>query len=205
LLAFRLLAWAVALASFWFAYCLWTINSYKMPSPLPKADAAIVLGAALWNDEPSPGLRERLNGAAGLYKQGNVKFLLLSGGLDHNGSTLTEAEGMRNYLIGQGVPANRLVLENDARSTYENLRFSKPIVQKHGWTSVVIVTHDYHAPRAADIARYLGYKQGTEVIGYKSKVLSAAYNQTRETLAFTKWKLDSVLLRFGIQSPDSAF
>ena len=204
-LMMRIAAWIAALGVFWCAYLLWVINSYELPKPIPKADAAIVLGAALWNDVPSPGLRERLDHAAELYKQGNVNYLLLTGGLDHNGSTMTEAEGMRGYLTKKGVPKDKLVLENDARSTYENLKFSKPLIAKKGWSSVVIVTHDYHAPRAAEIARYLNYKPGTVVLGYKSKVLSAAKNEVREVLAFTKWKLDSVLLRFGVQSPDSAF
>ncbi|WP_274650645.1 YdcF family protein [Paenibacillus humicola] len=201
----RTAAVLVSLGAFWCAYLLWVIAGYELPKPIPKADAAIVLGAALWNDVPSPGLQERLDHAAELYKQGNVGYLLLTGGLDHNGSRLTEAEGMRDYLLKKGIPKGRLVLENDARSTYENLKFSQPLIAKHGWTSVVIVTHDYHAPRAAEIARYLHYKPDTAVLGYKSKVLPLAQQQLREVLAFTKWKLDSVLLRFGLQTPDAFF
>lgn len=203
-LLLRLSAWLIALAAFWFAYLLWVINSYELPKPLPEADAAIVLGAALWDNEPSPGLRERLEHALELYEQGNVSYLILSGGLDHNGSTLTEAEGMRNYLMKRGVPEDRLLLENDARSTYENLLFSKAIAKANGLNSFLIVTHDYHAPRAAEIARYLDYEQ-TEVVGFKSKVLRTSYNQSREVLAFTKWKLDAVLLKFGLQAPETSF
>jgi uncharacterized SAM-binding protein YcdF (DUF218 family) len=203
-LLLRIAAWTAAFAVFWSAYLLWLINSYELPKPLPKADAAIVLGAALWNNQPSPGLRERLDYGLKLYKQGNVKHLILSGGHDHNGSTISEAEGMRNYLVARGVPKDRLVLENDARSTYENLLFSKPLAKKYGWDSLLIVTHDYHAPRAADIAKYLGYTN-TQVLGFKSQVLSVAKNQSREVLAFTKWELDWVLLRAGLQPPDKPF
>lgn len=203
-LLLRLSAWVVAFAAFWVAYLLWVINSYELPKPLPKADAVIVLGAALWDNEPSPGLRERLDHALELYKQGNVNYLILTGGLDHNGSTLTEAEGMRDYLLKHGVPEDRLLLENDARSTYENLLFSKAVAKKKGLNSFLIVTHDYHAPRSAEIARYLDYEQ-TEVIGFKSKVLKTSYNQSREVLAFTKWKLDAFLLQFGLQAPETSF
>ncbi|MBW7477823.1 YdcF family protein [Paenibacillus oenotherae] len=200
----RISAWIAALAVFWCAYLLWVINSYELPKPLPQADAAVVLGAALWDNEPSPGLRERLDHALELYKQENVQYLILSGGYDHNGSTLTEAEGMRDYLLKRGVPADRLFLENDARSTYENLLFSQAIAKKNGFKSFLIVTHDYHAPRAAEIARYLDYKE-TEVVGFKSKVLKTSYNQSREVLAYTKWKLDSILLKFGFQAPEASF
>lgn len=191
-----------ALLAFWFGYLLWTINGYTLPKPLPKADAAIVLGAALWKDKPSPGLQERLDYAYGLFEQGNVNHFIVSGGLDHNGSTLTEAEGMRDYLLAKGVPGDRIVLENDARSTYENLRFSQPIAAKRGWDRLIIVTHDYHASRSADIAEYLGYTN-TVTAGTKSEKLSVTYNQSREVLAYTKWKLDELLMRLGVNWPGS--
>ncbi|MBP3963409.1 YdcF family protein [Paenibacillus lignilyticus] len=203
LLLLRICAWVMALGAFWCAYLLWVINSYEMPKPVPKADAAVILGAALWSDQPSPGLRERLDLGLQLYKQGNVKYFILSGGHDHNGSTLSEAEGMRNYLVSKGVPAERMVLEEDSRSTYENLLFSKPLAKKRGWEKLLIVSHDFHAPRAADIASYLDYPAATTALGLKSQVLSVAFNQSREVLAFTKWKMDELLLRMGVNLPNS--
>ncbi|BBH19782.1 hypothetical protein Back11_11270 [Paenibacillus baekrokdamisoli] len=200
----RIIAWIAAIGVFWCAYLLWVINSYEMPKSIAKADAAIVLGASLWSDEPSPGLRERLDYALNLYKQGKVQHFIVTGGLDHNGSKLTEAEGMRNYLVEKGIPVRNIVLENDARSTYENLLFSKPLAKKNGWNHLIIVTNDYHSARSAEIARYLNYTS-VEVLGFKSQVLSTAYNQSREVLAFTKWKLDAILLHFGLQSPDTSF
>lgn len=203
LLFLRVCAWVAALGVFWCAYLLWVISSYEMPKQIPKSDAAIVLGAALWSDKPSPGLQERLDYAYDLYKQGTVKFMILSGGLDHNGSTLTEAEGMRKYLAGKGVPGSAMVLENDARSTYENLLFSKPLAAKMGWTKLLLVTHDFHAPRSEDIAGYLDYPAGTVAVGRKSKVLNITSNYGREVLAFTKWKVDEQLMRMGVRLPDS--
>lgn len=202
-LLLRICAWVAALGVFWCAYLLWLITGYDAPNPVPKADAAIILGAALWDDQPSPGLRERLESGYELYKQGTVRHFILTGGLDHNGSTLTEAEGMRNYLRLKGVPDSAMVLENDARSTYENLLFSKPLAAKRGWTKLLIVTHDYHAPRAGDIASYLKYPSGTTAVGYKSKVLNLTFNYSREVLAFTKWKADELIMRMGLHLPDS--
>ncbi|MFD0711647.1 YdcF family protein [Paenibacillus sp. GCM10027626] len=196
----RLMAWVCAFGAFWCAYLLWTINSYSPPKELAKADAAIVLGAALWNDVPSPGLKERLDHAYKLYEQGVVSHLILSGGLDSNGASITEAEGMRNYLVEQkGMPPERLVLEDKSTSTYENLLFSKPLAKLNGWNSIIIVTHDYHAVRAGEIASFIGY-ENTVTAGFKSQVLSAARNQSREVLAMTKWKLDAFLMLIGVRS-----
>ncbi|MGJ5635024.1 YdcF family protein, partial [Nostoc sp. CALU 1950] len=44
-----------------------------------KADAAIVLGAAVWGEEPSPVFRERINHAINLYKNGSVKTIIFTG------------------------------------------------------------------------------------------------------------------------------
>jgi uncharacterized SAM-binding protein YcdF (DUF218 family) len=161
-----------------------------------KADVGIVLGASLWNDKPSPGLRERLEHALALYRAGVFDRFIVAGGLDKNGAILTEAEGMRNYLKEQGVRAEAIEMDTKSHSTYENLLFSRNIMAEHGWHTAVIVTHRYHGARAADIANLLGYKP-VQVSITDSKVMNMAYHETREILAFTKWKLDKIRLSFG--------
>ncbi|PWW00666.1 vancomycin permeability regulator SanA [Paenibacillus cellulosilyticus] len=180
----------------WCGYLLWLINSSTPPQSIPKSDAAIVLGAALWSDKPSPGLKERLDRAFLLYKEGKADKLILTGGYDHNGSKLTEAEGMRNYLVSLGVPKEKLLLEKKATSTYENMVFSKEIIDREKFQSILIVTHDYHTSRSKEIAKYVGIKNAT-MIPFHSNVLKPMYNQTREVLAYTKWKMDAVLMHFG--------
>lgn len=202
LLLFRFFAWLIVFAVGWCGYMLWLINSYNHSKQLPKADAAIVLGAALWNDKPSPALKERLDYALMLYKQGNFERFILSGGLDHNGSTLTEAQGMRAYLMSKGVPKDKLIVENHAKSTYENLLYSHTIVRKLNVESILIVTHDFHAARAEEIARFLKYEK-VETAAFSTKVMPQVTNESREVLAFTKWRLDSFLLKFGVRSPDA--
>lgn len=196
LILLRIVVSIGVLGVLWCAYLLWLINSSNAPKSIPNSDAAIVLGAALWNDKPSPGLKERLDRAYLLYQEGKADKLILTGGYDHNGSTLTEAEGMRNYLLSLGVPKEKLLLEKQATSTYENMVFSKAIIDQEKMKSILIVTHDYHASRSKEIADYVGI-QGATMVPFHSKVLKPVYNQTREVLAYTKWKADAVLMHFG--------
>jgi uncharacterized SAM-binding protein YcdF (DUF218 family) len=161
-----------------------------------RTDAGIVLGASLWNDKPSPGLRERLDHALSLYRQGIFPRFIVTGGLDAGGATITEAEGMRDYLLANGVPANAVYLDTQSRNTYENLVFAKDILAKEGWSTAVIVTHRYHGARAADIAKTVGY-QPVIVSVTDTKVMNMAYHECREVLAFTKWKLYELRLAFG--------
>ncbi|WP_412675008.1 hypothetical protein [Aneurinibacillus aneurinilyticus] len=51
-------------------------SSGKKSKDMQAADAAIVLGAAVWNERPSPVFRERIRHAVALYKQGKVKFII---------------------------------------------------------------------------------------------------------------------------------
>ncbi|OXM16468.1 SanA/YdcF family protein [Paenibacillus herberti] len=195
---FRVFLFLFSFGIFVAGWLLWQITHYDPPNPIPQRQAAIVLGAALWNDVPSPGLKERLDLALKLYENGRVDKLIVSGGLDNNGSKLTEAQGMRVYLVSKGVPKENILLENRATSTYQNLVFSRQVGEQQGITSYLIVTHEYHAPRALDMARFLGFEDPV-VSSVKSKVLNAARNQTRETLAFGKWQLDKLLMLTGVK------
>ena len=194
----RLAAAAAAVALVWCGVLYAVIAGFRgMPDagPPPHADVGIVLGASLWNGVPSPGLAERLDQALKLYRKGAFGRIIVSGGLDR-GETRTEAEGMRDYLVGRGVPAAAVVLEPKSRNTYENLAFSQKIMEQRGWTTAIIVTHQYHGARAADIARTLGYDP-VLVSVTESRVLNLAYNRSREVLAYTKWLALKLMLHWG--------
>ncbi|WP_409346882.1 YdcF family protein [Paenibacillus sp. MBLB4367] len=196
-LLLKLAGIAAVLLLVWVGYVQWKIQAAQF-GETKAADVGIVLGAALWSDKPSPGLKERLDHAYSLYKAGKYPRLIVSGGLDGNSSKLTEAEGMRNYLIEKGIPSERIFLENEARSTYENLLFSQAIMERNGWRSALIVTHHYHGARAQDIANFIGMKDA-DVDTADSRVMNMTWHNTRETLAFTKWELDKLLMRLGLR------
>ncbi|WEK55806.1 MAG: YdcF family protein [Candidatus Cohnella colombiensis] len=175
-------------------YKITTFNGTGNPEQTSHADVGIVLGASLWNNEPSPALKERLNYAIELYNLGVFSQILVTGGLDQlPGAKLTEAEGMRNYLLSRNIPDAAISMEQLSTSTYENLLFSKKIMVEKEWATAVIVTHRYHGARAADIADKLGYTQ-FQVRVTESKVLRIHYHEAREILAFTKWYLDKLFL-----------
>ncbi|MDF2722890.1 MAG: hypothetical protein K0Q59_2565 [Paenibacillus sp.] len=170
----------------WVGYVQWLIHATQDRTTSEHRTAAIVLGAALWNDRPSPGLRERLDTAYQLYAAKQVDHLIVSGGLDANGATITEAEGMKRYLVERGVPDEAIVEERKATSTYENLLYSKAIMDSQGWTKPIIVTHQFHGARAADIARFVGLEDAAVALT-DSQVLWMPWHNIRETLAYTKW------------------
>ncbi|USG64412.1 YdcF family protein [Brevibacillus ruminantium] len=183
---FRILGICLLLFGCWSAYLLWKMDRTIQEAVPRKADVAIVLGAAIWGDRPSPGLRERLDEGLKLFQEGYVSYLLVSGGLGE-GKTQTEAAVMRNYLVEQGVPAERILLEPKSSDTYENLLFSKEVMQEHGLSRALVVSHDYHLARAIDMAHSL--EMDATPVGVTSHVLYGPYHKAREVLALTKWHL----------------
>jgi uncharacterized SAM-binding protein YcdF (DUF218 family) len=165
---FRTLLWVMSvgfvLILIWCGSLYYWITSFTGISgnaEAVRADAGIVLGASLWNDKPSPALRERLDHALALYRAGVFPRIIVSGGLDAGGAKLTEAEGMRNYLQEQGVPAPSIEMDTKSHSTYENLLFSRNIMKARGWHTAVIVTHRYHG-RDAWLQACAGQRNGLQ-------------------------------------------
>lgn len=195
-LLFRVVFIGACVVLAWCLYAYYIIVANEQ-QPLLKADAGVILGAALWNEQPSPALKERLDYAIELYEAGMVDYLILSGGKPHYDRGLSEAEGMEHYLVAAGIPQDKLLLETQSRDTYENLTFSERVAKKHDLTSIMIITHNYHTKRAEDIAVYIGMKH-VQTAGVKTTVLNESYHYTREMLAYTKWQLNKLLMPLGI-------
>ncbi|WP_243770040.1 YdcF family protein [Amycolatopsis acidicola] len=122
-------------------------------------EAIVVAGAGLSGAKVSPLLAARLDKAARLYRRqaraGEPPTVVVSGGQGPGEST-TEAAAMRDYLVDEGLPEDRILPEDKATSTEENLRFSADLLRARGKTGkVVAVTNSYHVFRTAVTARRL--------------------------------------------------
>lgn len=135
-----------------------------------QADAAIVLGAAVFGDHPSPVLRERINHAIELYEQGYVHILLFTGGKGQTGK-LTEAEVAAQYARLQGIPDEAILLETTSTNTVENLVNAQQLATTHDLNTFLIVSTPFHMKRAMSIAADLGmeaYTSPTQTIKWIS-------------------------------------
>lgn len=118
----------------------------------PSAGVALVLGAGLRADgTPSEYLQYRLDDAAALFKAGKVKVLLVSG--DNRTAEHDEPTAMRNYLVAQGVPVDKVVLDFAGQDTYDSCFRAKEIF---GVTRLLVVTQQFHLSRAVFLCRQVG-------------------------------------------------
>jgi uncharacterized SAM-binding protein YcdF (DUF218 family) len=146
------------------------------------ADFVIVLGAGLRPDGGVPPLlANRLERGREVWtaldrrtvldqREGTFRPLLIVSGGKGDDERVAEAEAMASYLISRGFPPDRVLRENRSRNTEENLLFSKSIMdQLRPGARATIVTSDFHAFRAALLARRLGMRAqvtGARVAGY---------------------------------------
>lgn len=133
------------------------------------SDTVIVLGAYTDGYRPSLPLQSRLKAALHLYRHGVVRTFVVSGGQGVD-ETVSEARSMKRFLLLNGVSPEVIFEDIWSKDTWENLRNSKQVMTHAGLRTAVIVTSDYHLPRALAVARTLGM----EVSGY------AAYSTRRE-------------------------
>lgn len=123
--------------------------------PQPKADYAVVLGAQWKSNGPSYVLQKRLDAAVEYLQDNPETIAIVSGGQGGN-ETITEAAGMQGYLVEAGIPAERVLMEDKATNTCENLLFSSQLLDKEK-DRVVLVTNNFHMYRASKIAQKQGY------------------------------------------------
>jgi len=111
-----------------------------------KADVIVVFGGGV-GETGSPGKStiERARFAAGLYRQGYADNIVFSSGYVY---TYNDAENMRLIALSAGVPDEKIVLETKGDITYKNVIFSKDIVDKKGWHSILLISSPYNMRRA---------------------------------------------------------
>ena len=171
-----------------------TLIFQAMKTDLPSdCRYVIILGAGLLGDAPSLTLQQRLDaGIIALKKYPEAK-VIVSGGIGKE-SIYTEAEVMKWYLIEHGINEERIIKEEYATRTDENLEFGKELVEKiygEKINEIVIATSDYHMFRAKILAK----KHYDKVYGISAESLfGVRVNYAiREYLALIKMELLNLL------------
>lgn len=175
-----------------------------------STDYAIVLGARVQGDRPGKSLEYRLEKALEYAKVHPNTIMILSGG-QGEGELVSEAGLMYDYLLENGIPAYQMIKEENSHSTYENLVYSKLLIEARekerretlrkimaeaGYLvppdeevtiRVAVITSNFHVMRAEGIAKKIG--MGNVVgIAAKSDPVLFVHFCVRECFAILKDK-----------------
>ncbi len=130
-------------------------------------DVVVVLGAGLRGTAVTRVLDARLRAAVdvagAVERDGRVPVVVVSGGQGPD-EVIPESAAMRRRLLELGLLPDRILEEDAATSTRENLRFAREVLTEAAtvagavdaagpWT---VVTSTFHLPRTALIARRAG-------------------------------------------------
>ena len=155
-------------------------------------DAVIVLGAQVKPDgEPSVQLAWRLDQAAEVWKKKQVPVVVC--GAKGKDEPEAEAAVMKRYLENKGVSGEMILTDPDSYNTEQNIAHAKRLLEEYSASvrKVIIVTSDYHVPRAMALAEDLGL----DASGIGSPCLPEYWikNHSRESLAWVKYWLNKYL------------
>lgn len=133
---------------------VWIIQS-GFGNPEADCDYLIVLGAGVNGTVPSLSLKERLD-AAYNYLQAHPDTLCIVSGGQGSGEEITEAACMFRYLTEAGIDPRRIIQEDKATSTRENLSFSLALMETPSQSRIGILSSEYHLCRAHLMAKAQG-------------------------------------------------
>jgi uncharacterized SAM-binding protein YcdF (DUF218 family) len=149
---------------------------FTVPSILPtNIDGIIILGGGedlkrslSWNVAELGTGGDRYIGAADLANLYPHIPVIFTGGSGSLSLQNTGGEGTlaRKLLTSVGIDAKRLIIESKSRNTYENFKYTKPLLPKfykgEAKGTYFLVTSAFHMSRAVGVAR----QQNIKVIPY---------------------------------------
>lgn len=153
---------------------------YRNIGDVPQCEAALVLGARVYSSgRLSAMLEDRVFSAVQLYKAGKVKKLLLSG--DNSTRNCDEVTAMRRRAIELGAKSDDVVRDFAGFRTYDSIYRARELWDLR---SMVIVTQQFHLPRALYIADALGI----DATGYVAdrRAYGASHTRSRVREIFSR-------------------
>ena len=165
------------------------IISGMSSKPQKELDYIIVMGAQVKGTVPSKSLRHRIEAARDYLNDNPNTIAIVTGGKGDR-EDISETECMRNYLVGYGISEDRIIMEDKAVNTDENIEFSMEIISEISDVAnpeIGIITNNFHVFRTVCVCNEKGY----DVAGIPAKsdeILFINY-MVREAFALVQYKL----------------
>jgi SanA protein len=158
---------------------------------LPSNDVGLVLGTSKYVAKGKENLffKYRMEASALLFKEGKVKYLILSG--NKEAETYDEPRAMKQALTKLGIPEDVMLLDTAGYRTYDSVVRCREI---YGQDRVTVISQNFHNARAL----YLAEHEGLNAVGFAAQDVPNGYSLKtllREYLARPKAMLDVYVIR----------
>jgi SanA protein len=192
----KFLLWCILLVIAVTGACNWWLLQanagaiHGHPALVTATDVALVLGTApRLSSGPNRFFEARMNTAAQLWRERKAFHFLVSG--DHGQRSYDEVTAMRDALISRGIPADAITLDHAGFRTLDSMARARQIF---GVQRMIVVSDDWHLPRAIFLAR----AEGIEAEGACFESVPwqvSAKTRTREWFSRVKAVVDVYVLR----------
>jgi uncharacterized SAM-binding protein YcdF (DUF218 family) len=128
--------------------------------------AIVLLGSGSWHVMdwdgriavyPDQAAATRELETARVFRLVNPAVVISSGGNPHpNRPTIPGGEAMRDHLVALGVPADRILVETESRTTRDEAVIVERMLNAHGIAQVILVTSETHMRRSLGVFRSVG-------------------------------------------------
>lgn len=163
---------------------------YSKIADIPHRKVGLLLGCKKnLGDGINPFFESRVRAAKDLFTAGKVDYLLISG--DNHTKGYDEITGMREALLKEGIPADRLYGDCAGFRTLDSVARAH---QVFGLNEVIVISQEFHNQRAIFLAGH----EGLDAIGYNAQdedLGDVSGTHRRERFAKVKAVLDIYVLR----------
>lgn len=172
----------------------------KISSMDEEADCLILLGGGIDKDGKLPKtVMNRVEKAAEYLKLHDETICVVTGGT-LKWLPFPEAPEIKRQLVAAGIDEERVLVEDQALDTIQNLQLSCKLLSEETGLSYaqilenrfVIVTNGFHLRRAQRLAKRMGFKN-VKGIAAKVSAISIPHNYLREICAYIKLNLRILL------------
>lgn len=162
---------------FYISFNVGAICAYSKIDETKNCDVGIVLGAATYNNGVSEVYKQRLNHAIGLYEDGRISKIIVTGG-KAQGCNNSDAHMAKLYLEENQIPSKDILLEETSAITQENLENSKLIMDDNKFQTALIISDPLHMKRSMLLSKDTG------IDAFSSPTKSSAYKSLKTKIPF---------------------
>jgi uncharacterized SAM-binding protein YcdF (DUF218 family) len=164
------IVWLVGLG-----YEIWTFGAIDQAT---RVDCIIVLGSAIEDNKPSPVFEQRIQHGIQLFQNGFSPTIIFTGGIG-DGERYSESRVAQQYAIEKGIPSSQIFIEEQSRTTQQNLAEAHGIMKQKHFKSAILVSDPLHMKRSLMMAQDLGM---------------TAFSSPTPTSMYRSWKPQSEFL-----------
>ena len=173
ILLFAGFAWALSISPVSDAMIKGLESEYRIPKNV-KGDVIILLGHGVFDEAPD---LTGLGAPSGIYLtrivtavrlQKKLHIPIIVSGAEVPEDKVVKDHIVKRFLIDLGIPADKIIIEDKSRDTFENAEFTQKICQRLGFTNPILVTSAYHMKRAVMSFEKVGLKVLPFPAGFKT-------------------------------------